>query len=775
MSPDHAPSRNTFRSGWSGRALAVLFWVLAFGFVVWHASSMDGYLRRVTAERFPGPQLVLPREQIPQGTAFDGQTWIRQAEQLASSGEWRLRQSLNDNAPEGRPVYWSSGWAWWLIGVGKVWSAVTDLPFATALERAGIWANVPVLLGALVILGGLGSWRWGMVAGAVHVVVLAGHRGFYTAFYPGNPDHHGVIAACGAGMLLTAVLGGLGWHQAGSARMEASRLLPVDGEAVRKLFSASAVFGAIGLWFSAASTIPVIVALAGAALVCGRPAGSGVGLYADAWRRWGRLGAALSLGFYLLEQFPDRLGWRLEVNHPVYALAWAGGAELLAWILERRAEGGGRLLREDWLRLGAGALGLAMPVVVLLIGGGAVFGLTDAFMEKVHANVTELEPMALRITTLGWGHHAGYAVLQPILLGAGLAVAWWHRDRPGGYLLRGALVMALLIIALGWWQNRWMLIAGGPLALVAMVLVRSLWFERDGRRGGTVGRVACMLFLVVLGAWQPWRLCRERLLVAERRDVQEGEARQLLYRDVARTLAADARGGAVLLLAAPDASTGVGYFGDFDSLGTLYWENRPGLHRAAQLLGGPDGNQAADLARRWGVTHVALFGFDGGGSLYAEGNAHTPQEALGPALLRGDADPAWLRPIQYELPPQFGRIESRVRLFAVDFDQTPAEAAYRHGMAAIGYAEFDHALRSFRRSALLAPDSPAPWMRLGELQLLLDRPGEALQSVLRGVAALPESERESACLDAAKLFAGKGARAEADRLLDHAVSLGRRR
>ncbi|MFH1497465.1 MAG: hypothetical protein ABII82_06530 [Verrucomicrobiota bacterium] len=756
----------------SSRTLcAVLIWCAVIGFVVWHAAAMDGYLRRVTAERFPGEQVVLPREQIPQGTAFDGQTWIRVAEHLAVSDGWRLRQSVDDNAPEGRPVYWSSAWGWWLIGAGKLWSAATGLPFAVALERAAVWANLPVLAVALALLGWWCARRWGVVAGAVYAMVLVGHRGFYAAFYPGNPDHHGIIAACGAGVVLTLVLGGLGWHRGG---MGAGRgdWLTADEDEVGRLFTASAVFGAVGMWFSAASTIPVMGALAVAVVSCGRPGAGGAVFCGDAWRRWGRLGGGLCLGFYFLEQFPDRLGWRLEVNHPVYALAWAGGAELLAWFLERRAEGRGMFARGGLWRPGLGLLGLAAPVVVLLVGGGAVFGLTDPFMARVHANVTELESMARRVGVLGWRHHAGYVVFQPLLLAGAIVFACRLRGHVEGYLLRVSVVLALLVTGLGWWQNRWMLIAGGPLALAAVVWARCAWTVGEGgRRGAMV--IVVPAFLVVLAAWQPWQLWRERQQVAARRDVQADEARQLLYREVARAITADAGGVRVLLAAAPDASTGVTYFGDFGSLGTLYWENRPGLFRAGRLLGADDEEQAAELARRWGVTHVALFGFDGGGGLY-RAEDDVDGRALGPALLEGTLNPAWLRPVYYALPSQFGRIESRVRLFAVDFEQTPAEAAYRHGMMAIAYAEFDRALICFRSAAALSPDSPAPWMRLGELQLLLERPADALRSVLRGVAALPAEARERAYLDAAKLFGAKGARAEADVLLDRAMETGAR-
>src|SRR5690606_13657424 len=128
---------------------------LVAGFAVWHAVTMAGYLDRVSAERFVAEPGGLVRERIPLGLAFDAQTWIRLSEELTEGDEWRLRQAINENAPEGRPVYWNSGWAWWLIGGGRLWSMFADVSFTEGLERAAVWANLPVLL---LMVGGLGLW-----------------------------------------------------------------------------------------------------------------------------------------------------------------------------------------------------------------------------------------------------------------------------------------------------------------------------------------------------------------------------------------------------------------------------------------------------------------------------------------------------------------------------------------------------------------------------------------------------------------------------------------
>ena len=43
--------------------------------------------------------------------------------------------------------------------------------------------------------------------------------------------------------------------------------------------------------------------------------------------------------------------------------------------------------------------------------------------------------------------------------------------------------------------------------------------------------------------------------------------------------------GEITVLASPNASTTIGYYGRFKTLGTLYWENSAGLKAAASIFG----------------------------------------------------------------------------------------------------------------------------------------------------------------------------------------------
>ena len=124
------------------------------------------------------------------------------------------------------------------------------------------------------------------------------------------------------------------------------------------------------VWISAATQVPILIGIGAGVLVAGRigrgatPAGSCIepGLL----RTWSRVGAAVSVLAYLIEYFPSHLGWRLEVNHPLYALAWLGGGELLCAALPAGVAGAPSS-RRSWIAGGLGAGGLKRGFQALLV------------------------------------------------------------------------------------------------------------------------------------------------------------------------------------------------------------------------------------------------------------------------------------------------------------------------------------------------------------------------------------------------------------------------
>ena len=283
----------------------------------------------------------------------DAQTWVRFALALDSSGAWRLRHTDIDNAPHGRAVHWNSAFAHLVALGGKVRRAATGESIASATERSLAWINLPLLLAAIVLFSALVARRFGAAAGTLIALGMLGHAQFYAGFAPNNVDHHGLLSAASLGVVLGVLFMGVGWWR---PRSEEFSLLPDSQRAARVGVLVSAVCGAIGMWISAASVIPTIAFAGAAGLLAtwwfGARVDDGAQLDASLWQLWGRVGASLSLLFYFVEYAPHDIALRMEVNHPLYALAWLGGGELIALLAEWRIARVRPAIMEDRRRRG---------------------------------------------------------------------------------------------------------------------------------------------------------------------------------------------------------------------------------------------------------------------------------------------------------------------------------------------------------------------------------------------------------------------------------------
>ena len=80
--------------------------------------------------------------------------------------------------------------------------------------------------------------------------------------------------------------------------------------------------------------------------------------------------------------------------------------------------------------------------------------------------------------------------------------------------------------------------------------------------------------------------------------VPSDETLELVYREIAQAIRDSQPKGPVVLFCSPNASLGIGYYGRFQTLGTLYWENHAGLKAAAELNSAPT-EEAAYIQPSW--------------------------------------------------------------------------------------------------------------------------------------------------------------------------------
>ncbi|HEY9227617.1 MAG TPA: hypothetical protein VIP11_13260, partial [Gemmatimonadaceae bacterium] len=465
------------------------------------------------------PADSLPFQRDSPAEYGDTRTWVRYAVSLGGTTQWQLRRTDIDNAPFGRDVHWSSAFAHLLTAAGKISRGLTGLPLSLATEHALSWFNLPLLVLVVVAASTWVSRRMGAAVAVMTAFALVGYNWFYDGFAPNNVDHHGLLTASCFGVVLGAIFMGAGWTRADDA--PGSPLVPTPGQASRAAV-VSAIAGALGLWISAASVLPTILLVGIAGAVIGwwwhrSPVRENVQFDPHVWRLWGRVGSVGALIAYAAEYAPSHLHLRLEVNNPLYAVAWLGGAELIAATFDREA-------RHRKIRLLVSLVAVAAPAVLILMAGGRVFALLDPALREMHATIGEFQSLPNAIRALGPG--AGWRFVPGFALLLGVAALPFARgvDRRG---LAFASAVALPLVVMACWQVRWWLIASGAEVCLLIAAVTAITWQRPKAQWFAAVAIS-VLFISQLTS----RVALTRRNISQRA-VSPEDALQPVYRDAA--------------------------------------------------------------------------------------------------------------------------------------------------------------------------------------------------------------------------------------------------
>jgi hypothetical protein len=752
--------------GWQAALLGALLFLVgdsARKFAALRAATLLGETGR------PAPALAAPsptgyaggrRNLILEST--DGYHWVMQTQQMIANGDGRIRRVDYDNAPAGREVHWCSPLHWWLAGVAWADHVVSGRPWLVSVEPAARYAG-PLLLG--IFLLAIVPWaarRFGAGPAVLLAAGLVTVAPFSVEYGAGSFDHHGVAASCA---LLTVLFLLAGWI--------------APPERARLAFIASGIAGAAGLWVNAATQIPVLAGVGLGAALAGWLARRDRGAAPEPrlWRTWGLAGGAAALLFYLVEYFPAHLGWRLEVNHPLHALAWAGAGDLLArlggWLQGRPPAATPRA------RLGAAAslLALAAPPLLMRIAPAATFVVADKFLWTLHVDyISEYAPLLARLRGLGLTDAVEAALVQINLLPLVGLPALWLLGRgntgPKNRALLGlALVPAVLTSLMALAQVRWLHLSCA-LWLGVLVVVAFVTADREAFTWSRSRRWVAGLSLALVLLPYPLRAARDAFRGPA--GLSRENIRQFVMRDLAFWLQRRAGDEPVVVLSGPTATTELIYHGGFRGVGTLYWENAAGLRALVDIYGAATPERARELLRQRGVTHLVILpwgSFAGESARLARGlraDAPVPAGAFVLDLLEsGRGLPDWVRPLPYRLPDaeQFKDQFALVLEFAPQ--QTVADATVRRAqfLAALGNPD---AGRELVRQVLRAdPDHVPALIALAQFQRAArERPAhrettDHLLDLLRRDPALEFGDRVSVALE----FAAAGAADDARRQL----------
>jgi tetratricopeptide (TPR) repeat protein len=687
------PTRETTRRGrrfafWS---VLVIAWVVVASAVVTESLAMRGYIAILDDSGTLPSEVVPLRSTVPADYA-DAYTWTRLALGLSGAPVGRVRETQIDNYPDGRAVYWNSAYVELIGAAGRLRAALLHEPVERATERLRVWFNLPVFMAFVVLFSVVTAKRFGVGSGVFLSFAMLGFPWFYDGFAPSYLDHHGLLTACTMGIVLGAFLMGGGWIR---RQEDFESLLPSSRDEARFGAFLSAISGAVGLWISAASVIPTIalVGLSGvlAGLWLGRESVTAGATYdASLWRFWGRAGAIGAIVAYALEYAPNHLAFRLEINNPLYALAWLGGAELVAAIVDRRIN---NLKTAPW-RIAAATAALIAPPIIIVLARSSVFVPLDPRMERVHSQIKEFFSLGRLIKETGsWvlpRFAMGLALLAPVLLVL--------RKGTNRILIAFLSIVAVLAVTLACWQVRWWLMASGPELCLALASILTLAPpSRSGRHWLAVGALSALFAAQAIA-----RIGLTRSNV-QNQAVAYADALQPMYRDAAIAIRKSYPEQRVVLLASPNASTAIGYFGRFQTLASLYWENLAGLEGAARIFSAPSDTEALRLLVARHVTHVVVTNLDNSLADYLElarpGSSRDGlRSTFGYRLLQGDSTPRWLRAIPFR--PRFPSEDSTsvVLLFEIAPEQSLFEASWNLGLANLARGQAALAMQDFTKA-----------------------------------------------------------------------------
>jgi len=626
------------------------------------------------------PLLIVP------GHRNESFEWLDQTRQMFARSEWRVRHVDYENAPMGHEVYAASPYRWWLGLVAWCNHEISGGPIDRSAERAALYAD-PLLL----LLFGAGTAifvarTFGFLPAALLSAGLATLFPFAAEFLPGEPDSRGLAQACAVWSVLPLLAGAF--------------ILGPDGDdrRTRRWFFAAGAAGGAGLWISVSNEAPILSGIAlGALLAAWATRGSSPAVPAAAreclpWRAWALGGALACLGAYLIEFFPSHMGsWELRAVHPVFGLAWIGGGEVLAQLTARIRGGMPRRGLRDW--------------AVLILAAAAVASVPVSMLLTRDPGLLSLDLNSMRLSMLPGGVSAKnswawllqdgltpafMATVLPALL---VAPAVWMLARGKfGPVQRRALAVSLgpvlVVLGLSFWRlSLWSGLDGALLALV----VATATAVSGAPKGRLLSAAMAVFAAVVLlpGAVQLW----PSLALNPKGELTKGEVVGLIERDLAYDLAKHAGPQGAVILAPPDATTALYYYGGSRGLGTFDWENGEGLAIAIRIASASTPEEAQELIGQRGVTHIIIPQWDPFMDVYAQLGSGQTNGTFIERLHKWNLPP-WLRPVPYLIPTVAGFEGQSVTILKVVDPQNDAAAASRLAEYFVDMGQLDLAARA---------------------------------------------------------------------------------
>jgi hypothetical protein len=653
--------------------LALVFFCMVVGLRMHRVAYLSGVGDAPSATESWRPRLIVP------GHHNETFEWLDQTLQMFAKGEWRVRHVDYENAPAGHDVSAASPYRWWLGLVALARHDILGTPIGPSVEWAALVAD-PLLL---LILGAgavvFAARRFGIFPAVLLSAGLATWFPFASEFVPGAPDDRGLVEL----LALWSILPLLAVVSAADS----------PGGLVRRRrgFLVSGVIGGIALWISVPGEFPILVGVAIGGLLAALVlrVGSRNGPVAPVeplpWRAWAVGGSITCLCAYLAEFFPGHLGsWELRTIHPVYGLAWLGGGEVLARLAARIQSPGKKVELRGWAALALGILGLAFLPAAMVFAHSSGFFVHD--LSTIRLSI--LPESAAAPSLWAWLLQNGFTLavvttLLPLVMLVPAVVILVLRVF--GPEKRAALCLALgpALVALGfafrelsWWN-------GLDSALLALSMMVVATLHGSARKRLVVWSSASVAAVIgVLGAIQLWPSA------GSGGTLMSADVIGLVERDLAYWLSQHVGQDGAIVLAPPNATTALYYYGGIRGLGTFDWESRDGIRAAVRIVSALTPEEAQELINGRGITHIVIPVWDP----YLDAYARVGEGQVGSTFLERLhlwVLPRWLRPVPYLIPSISGFEGQSVAVMEVVDEQDDATAASRLAEYFIAMGQMD--------------------------------------------------------------------------------------
>lgn len=647
------------------RSMGLLLLAALIGAFAWHT---DRSARAFDAKGIP-PETISGMAEPRFFIDNDAYAWMAHTRDLMASGGWRLRHTAMDNAPHGREMHWSHLLIWTMRGMASVIMARTGWPAARAVELAGVWAmpllQLLILAPALVVL----MRKLGWVPAGLFGLLAITLDGLSVGFHPLRPDHHGLQLFATLYSFACLQLGGMGWTRTGPAPATIAGpaafhplLMPSHSEA-RRWFLASGLFGGLALWLGAtvwmfSLAVIALAAFSATPMIATTPEADR-SYCPGLWRWWAGAGILAGIGFYVLEYAPRHFAMRLEVNHPLHWLYWAGIAEGLRFLASSQTL---RFWRNrtctEWVAVAAALVAVAVLPVLIRFGPNGWHHLNDPLLQRLHAvYIGEFKSgwPAIRAAPIRF-FFSSMGILPALALICLGAQAGWKNRPASEFLLRSGLIFAGLYFLLTLFQLRWGYFLAGGLLWIG-VLYLPVLSERWPARPWLLPCLAMALAANAAVA-AAMRLNAERAAANASRIPPPWAHASLAKRIILQWgLAAGSNTWRMAGMAA-DAPA-LYYFSGIQGLASLYWENTEGWQTECAFFNDTAATNARDIAKERTLTHALAPAAKDFASLYLAIENEWPP-------------PAFSRPTLAQRLSQFG---STNLPNWIQFDETLSAAA----------------------------------------------------------------------------------------------------